>query len=226
MVHKSLAPDITKQLIQVCRQEKTTIQGVLCAAILLAIKEQIITSESLNINLACHSYVDLRRRLFPQVSQENLGLLASFLASFHRLNSATKLWDLARDVTNQNRTGLQKSDFFKPTKIYGKIIKHYLANADKNFVSAAVTNIGRVNITQEYGCFQLEEISFIPANSVFPSVFTAAVTTYNHKMKINFTFSKPSISQAKAESMANYVISLLKTVATAKRELLVNAPVK
>ncbi len=184
-------------------------QGALCAAMLLAILDKIKTSDTKKINLVCNSYVDLRRRVVPQIENDNLSFMASFLTTFYRVNAQILFWDLAREIYQQNYQGLKHGDIFKPIKSVKKIIEYFLTNCDKVGMSAGVTNVGRITIPEDYGLFKLESINFAAANAVFPGFLLAAVTTYQKTMFLNFTFSQPAISQQQAENMTDYSINLL-----------------
>ena len=217
-IYKCLPPNITKKLIHICSQEKSSVQGALCAAMLLAVVDRNKKSQIDKVNLICNSYADLRRRMTPQVEQENLAVMASFLMTFHKVDRQTSFWHLARDVYRQNKKGLSRGDVFKPAKSMRKIIEYYLTNCDRVPVSVGVTNVGKVEIPQNYDLFKLESINFVAGNPIFPGSLLAAVTTYQQKMHFNFTFSKPSISQQQAESMVNYSMNLLAKICQSTEE--------
>jgi NRPS condensation-like uncharacterized protein len=209
MAHRKLDEELTRQLVTICRKEKTTVQGALCAALLLTAARKIRAENRTDVRVSCRSYVDLRRRLKPSVSQENMGILASSLTSFHTIQTNTSFWELARDVRKQLETGLERGDVFRPVPMYRKIAESYLARSHKVAVTVAITNVGRVSIPSVYSPFTLEEISFIPAQAAFGGVLAAAVTTFEGKMILNFMFSEPSISRDTMENLANSLVSCL-----------------
>lgn len=222
MIHRQLDEKLTQKLVELCRQEKTTVQGALCAAMLLATARKITADQKTDVCfLSCESYVDLRRRLKPVVSDKNMGVLASFLTSFHTirahttvtayhtLQAHTSLWGLARDVTQQMKAGFERGDMFSAVLMFKKIIESVLAQPNEVPLTVALTNVGRVNIPQNYGLFQLEEISYYPAQAAIGGVFTAAVATFEGKMTLNFIFSEPSISRDTIETLVNSVVSCI-----------------
>lgn len=209
MNHKILEIKLTQKLIELCRQEKTTVQGALCAAMLLIVANKIRGEKTKNINILCNSYVDLRRRLEPPISNENMGILASAITSLHKIKPQTSFWDLARDVTKDIGLGLKRKDIFKPLMLLRKIFENYINNPDKFQAAVHVTNIGKVNIPDVYGNLKLEEISFVASNAIFGRSFTVAATTFDGKMILNFVASKPSISQHTIEMFADSVINCL-----------------
>lgn len=216
MTHRFLDKEVTQKLVKLCHQENTTVHGALCAAILITVADRIRAGKIRKINTSCRSFVDLRRRLEPVVPNENMGTFASFLTSFHTLTPQLLFWDLARDVTQQIKFGLKKKEFFKSLRMVRKIIEYYLDHPDDASLTISVTNLGRLNIPEVYGDFELEEINFVPSNVIFGKVFTAAVSTFKDKMTLNFLVSKPSISQETMEIIANGVINCLVDVCEEK----------
>ncbi|MDY6805469.1 MAG: condensation domain-containing protein [Cyanobacteriota bacterium] len=205
IVCRQLDADFTQKLINLCRQENTTVQGALGAAMMLAVAKKIKSGQKTRV--FCRTYVDLRKRLKPAISDENLGILVSSLTSFHSTNSS--FWELARDLRQQLEVGLNRSDVFSPVLIIRKIVELALNQSDRAVVTVAITNIGQVNIPRVYGQFELSEISFVPSVTAFGGIFTAAVTTFDGKMFLNFPFSKPALSNKTMETLADSALSYL-----------------
>ncbi len=97
-----------------------------------------------------------------------------------------------------------------------KIMESYIENPHGSQLTIAVTNIGRVNISDVYGDLEVEEISFVASNAIFSRVLTVSAATFDEKMFLNFTASKPSISQDTIETLANSVINCLAEVCQKK----------
>lgn len=215
MTHKYLEKELTKKLVELCRQENTTVQGALCAAMLLAVTNKIRMGSPRKINAYCDSYIDLRRRLEPPIGNEDMGIITSLITSLHQIKPQMSFWDLSRDVSKKIEFSLNRKDIFKPVMIFKKIIEYYIENPDKTPLTVSVTNVGRVNIPAFYGNLEIEEISFVPSNTIFSKVFTVAVATFQEKMLLNFIASKPSVSQDTIEMLANSVIDCLEEVCQA-----------
>ncbi|MEG4288059.1 condensation domain-containing protein [Microcoleus sp. C2C3] len=209
MSHRFLEKELTQKLIELCRQEKTTVQGALCAAMLLTVANKISREKPRSIKVSCRSYVDLRRRLEPPIKQKNMGFFASFLTSFHQIKPQMSFWDLSRDITKNIELGLKRKDFFKPLMMLRKILEYYIDNPDELLLTISVTNIGRVNISEVYGDLEIEEISFLLSNAIFGKMFAVATATFQEKMLLNFIASKPSLSQETIEMLATGVINCL-----------------
>ncbi len=209
MSHRFLEKELTQKLIELCRQEKTTVQGALCAAMLLTVANKISREKQRSIKVSCRSFVDLRRRLEPPIKHKNMGFFASFLTSFHQIKTRMSFWDLSRDITNNIELGVKRKDFFKPLMMFRKMVEYYIDHPDESQLTIAVTNIGRINISDVYGDLELEEISFVLSNAILGKMFAVATATFKEKMLLNFIASKPSLSQETIEMLATGVINCL-----------------
>jgi NRPS condensation-like uncharacterized protein len=209
LVRKKIDEHLLQLLINLCRQQKTTVQGALGAAMLFVAGSRITAGKVKNVPVNCRSALDLRTRLKPPVGDENMAPLVSFLMSFHTLQPQTSFWELARDIKKQLDVGLKSNDIFCPALIFRKIVDSLFARPNQVPVTVSITNIGRINIPKFYGSFELEEISFVPSQSAFGGVFAVAVSTFTEQMILNFMFSKPSISQETMELLGNDVLACI-----------------
>jgi len=209
MIHRHLDEELTKRVVNCCRQEKTTVQAALCVAMMWAVAKQITAGKRVNVRLSCQSFVNLRQRLQPIIDNENLGMLASFIISFHTLETNMSFWGLARDIRQQVEAGLEGSAIFSLMLILRNIFEFLLAHPNEIPTSVALSNIGRVNIPQVYGLFKIEEISFTTAAAVSGGALIATILTFAEKMFLNFTFSEPSISQRTMEQLVNSTVTYL-----------------
>ncbi|MDY6898685.1 MAG: alcohol acetyltransferase, partial [Cyanobacteriota bacterium] len=216
MVHRKLDSKLTERLVEVCRQQKTTVQAALGAAMLFAVAEKT-KNQGKNNYFSFRSSINLRQRLQPPISNDNLGAIASAILSFHDLKSNNNFWDLARDIKLKLEKNLARGNAFKQLLIFKSILKYFLKNPYQSTVSAALTNIGRINIPHNYGQFELEEISFVTGQAAFGGVFAAAVSTFREKMLLNFMFSQPSMSRGTVETLASDMISIIHDVCNQKK---------
>ncbi|MEO1430538.1 MAG: condensation domain-containing protein [Cyanobacteria bacterium J06633_8] len=212
MVHRKLDSELTRRLVEVCRQNQTTVQAALGAAMLFAVAKNNKFSQTKNNYFSFRSSVNLRGRLQSKISNEHLAAMASAVVSFHAFQVNDNFWDLARDIKHKLEKGLTRGDGFRQLLMFKTIMKSFLKKPYQSAVSAALTNIGRVKIPHNYGQFELEEISFVPAQSAFGGIFAAAVSTFRDKMLLNFMFSQPSISTKTIENLADDMICIISDV--------------
>lgn len=206
MIHRQLGEELTKQFVSLCKQEKTTVQGALCAAMMFAVVRRITAGERRDVYVACQSSIDLRRRLETIISDEQIALIASSVWGFHTIKTSTSFWELARDVKQQMEAGMKRRDIFNAVLMSKVLIEYYFAHSHEVAATVSVSNIGKVNIPKIYGQFELEEISFIVSNCLFAGVFAMNAATFEGKMFINFPFTEPSTSRATIETLVNSVV--------------------
>ena len=216
MVHRKLDLELTAGLVDVCRQQKTTVQAALGAAMLFAVAKKTNLPQRKKNYFSFRSSVNLRPLLQPQISNENLAAIASAILTFHNFQGNSNVWDLARDIKKKLEIGLARGNAFRQILIFKTIMTSFLKNPYQSAVSAALTNIGRINIPHNYGQLELEEISFVPAQSAFGGIFGAAVSTFRGKMLLNFMFSQPSISRETVETLADDMISIINNICSKK----------
>ena len=208
IVHRKLNEAQTTKLLNVCRKNKTTVHAALCAAMLFAAGKKITAGKKTNVNLSCWSSINLRNRLKPKVSDEHLGVLVSGDISCHNLRTNTSFWDLARNRKQQMEASIEGDQVFCSALLIELLTDFLLTYPRQMFATVGVTNVGRVNIPSDYGVFELEEISFVPALGAFGGLCVAAVT-FEEKMVLNFMFSEPAISQETAEILADHVLACI-----------------
>ncbi|HXQ40183.1 MAG TPA: hypothetical protein VN821_02880 [Candidatus Udaeobacter sp.] len=106
----ALAPDASGQLRSACRRERTTVQGALGAAQLLATRD-ILGHRAPSALLLAHA-LDMRPYLEPAVPGEYLGLYSSMLSASYELDAESSFWDLARQVGNGLRRQIARGEAY------------------------------------------------------------------------------------------------------------------
>lgn len=209
MIHRQLDEELTKQFVSLCKQEKTTVQGALCAAMMFAVVRKITVGERRDVYVACQSYVDLRRRLETTISDEQIALISSSVWGFHTIKTSTSFWELARDMKQQMEAGMKRKDIFNAVLMSKKLTEYCFTHSHEVAATVSISNLGKVNIPKVYGQFELEEISFTVSNFLFVGTFAMDAVTFEGKMFINFPFAEPSISRATTETLVNSVVSCI-----------------
>ena len=211
IVHRVLPASFINQLIKRCREEKTTVQGAIMSAMLLAVAQKIFQQENLaTACLNCHSYVDLRKYLQPQVNKEHLAMLVSMVRSFHTINFQTSFWDLAREARQTITTKLKGNDIFTTLLISRKLAEKLLEADQLVPATISVSNVGQVSLDPKK-LPHLEEISFAVGQSAYGGMLLVSAATFSSQLVLNLVFSEPSISQQTAETVMDDSINYLQT---------------
>jgi 2C-methyl-D-erythritol 2,4-cyclodiphosphate synthase len=210
LIHRQLNTKLTQKIIKICKQKKITVQGAICAAMMLALANYLKKEEvDKEFYFNCRSSVDMRKRVNPHVKPENIAMLVSALTSFHFIKNNVDFWDLAKEVTTQIKARLKTSEIYNVILTYRQGTEYVLTHSDQVFFSVFVSNVGQVKIPSNYNKLELEEISYALSLKAMGSVFAVSVSTFQQKMTLNFIYSQPIISQSTINALVNSTMSIL-----------------
>ncbi|MDT9178364.1 MAG: condensation domain-containing protein [Limnospira sp. PMC 1291.21] len=205
LIQRHLSATVTKNLISQCKEKGATVHGAISSGMMLGLADHIRIQEE-DFHFSCRSSVNMRKRVVPPVSNEDICMLVSALTSFHIVDNQTSFWDLTQQVTAQIKTRLNTTEVYNVIKDYRKGIESTLENTQQTSFSIFVTNIGNVEISADYGQVQLEEISYVLSTNIMGSVFAVAVSTFQGKITLNFLYSEPLVSQQTIEQLVEDTI--------------------
>lgn len=203
---------MTEKIVNNCRQNETTVNGAICAAMLMAVTDHIRNIRNqkyLKITASCRIGADVRKLVNPKIEPEQLGFIVSSLISLHRISYNHDFWDLAKEVTQQVKQKIASREILFNLLVLAENFNSIVNSPDKLVNTVDVTNVGKVQIRDNYGKFQLEEINFIASNRMISRSMMVAVTTFKQQMVLNFATSEPSVSQLTRETLANNVVKYL-----------------
>jgi NRPS condensation-like uncharacterized protein len=212
IIHRQFNQDLTQKFVNRCRQENTTVHSALCTLMMFITAGKIIRNNKKNLCVNCLSYIDLRRRLSPAISEENLSVLATSMMGFHTIKINTSFWELAREVKQKLEAGINQGDMFNMVLIAKQLIDFCFIFPHEVAATVSVSNIGQVQIPKTYGELELEEISFASSHALYAGVFIIHASTFQGKMLLNFVFSQPAISRHKMEDLVNKFMSFIDDV--------------
>jgi NRPS condensation-like uncharacterized protein len=209
IIHRQLNQESTQQFIQQCRQENTTVQSALCTALMLTVSKQLTKSHEDNIRVSCLSYLDLRRHLQPEISQENMTVLAASLMGFYRITNNICFWELARKVKQTLNKKINQGEIFQMILIAKQLINFSLLFPNQVSATVSISNVGKINIPHSYGQLELEEISFVGSHALYAGMFIVHAATFQEKMTLNFVFSQPSLHRETMEKIVDNCINYI-----------------
>lgn len=202
ILHWCLSPDETAMLVSRCPEKQSSVQSAICAAFLLSIAKEMNSPEETVHK--CVSPCNVRNYLVPVIG-EDFGLYISGLFTSHTLKPETSFWGLAQEVKHQI------NDLIMPDKIFQYIrpTKAFLSTQpDPQMVyqqmtqkgDLCVTNLGRLNIPQQFGSLYLEAI-YGPIVQSSENIKIVGVATLGCKMSFTFTFSESVLPRSQAEKI-------------------------
>ena len=214
IIHRQLSEESTQQFIQQCRQEKTTVQSALCAALMLTVSKQLTKSHEDNIRVSCLSYLDLRRRLQPEISEENMTVLAASIMGFYRITNNISFWELARKAKHTLNKKISQGEIVQMIFLAKQLINFSLLFPNQVSATVSVSNVGKVNIPHSYGELELEEISFVGSHALYAGMFIVHAATFQEKMTLNFVFSQPALNRPTMEKLVDNCIDYIMNISS------------
>jgi NRPS condensation-like uncharacterized protein len=209
IIHRQLDPELTQQFVNRCHQENTTVNSALCAAMMFTVARKITKVNRKDVRVNCLSYLDLRRHLELEINDEQMAILASSIMEFYIIKPNTSFWELARQVKQKLEARTKQGDIFNMMLIAKQLINFCFLQPKEVAATVSVSNVGKVNIPEVYGAFELEEISFAGSHSLYAGMFITHASTFQEKMLLNFVFSEPSISKNMMEDLINNFMSCI-----------------
>ena len=204
----------TTKLVARCREEKTSVNGALCAAFLLAIAAEIKSPNE--IILKCCTPVNVRKYLTINVG-ENMGEYITRPFTAHRLSQKTDFfWDLAREVK------YKLDRLVADGKLFDDILQtRALLSSDFNKggetsdaarvtggIDIVISNLGNLSIKQQFGKIQLQELYFMAtAQKTLPLLI--AVATLKDKMCLICRYQESLVPAANAYNIKNTAMEQL-----------------
>jgi hypothetical protein len=202
-VRRRLDEEHVRRLRRRCEEDGASPHGVLCAALLFAVARRLPPGPG-GIPLTCRSSVSLRQKLSRPVGRKDLGLLASFLISYHCIRPETTVRDVAGEVLEQLWEGYRNRDMFRG--LGGNLRNTEAALQGGIPVTAFVTNLDEPRIDVDHGPFRIEEILGLPGGAAFPGVLGLASVTVNGRLGLGFFYSRPALGDDTVEAVADDVV--------------------
>lgn len=216
----SLSQQTTTALLTVCREQGTTIHGVLGAALLFALNNEFdkVRSRYLGLN----SLIDLRSVLKGDLSEEDLGLYMATLTTVHGLGKKPDFWALAKDIPGELKEIISSGDanlinsihtemsLFKSDRKGAEKMQKLVALAPP---SSMLTNIGRVDPVDLGPDVRICSLAFsMPPAAQHP--FCATVNSYDSKMYINLSYDQCKFDDDQPRRVAKNMLDQLQQVAS------------
>ena len=211
--------DLTLQLKSRCREERTTVHGALCAAMLLVCMRQLSSPES--VVMSCGSSVNLRGSCLPLVERDHLGCFVSAVTTSHQISIDANFWELARECqTTIHQLIDDKFPHYQVSNpdLISKYQPSFLAQlAEHNMgrtTTAHISNLGQFDFTKSSESVRLESFYFATGQNLVGTCFWLGAVTIDQRLFCTFAYVDPLISPNTAKSLVNSTIAILTNVSS------------
>ncbi|GAP94275.1 condensation domain-containing protein [Leptolyngbya sp. NIES-2104] len=179
-----LSTNLTQQLIQRSRAEQTTVHGAISAAFLLALAPQVGNP------IRCLHPVNVRSHLSLPMS-DGVGLYFCFCVTSHSLQAGSEFWEIARSVKSQLSQIDIAQQLTEERQLRQPMISHltdaaaFMADMQSQYPShLTVTNLGRVDIAQQYGNIRIAALYAPVAMPGVDEGLTLGVATLGNRLAL------------------------------------------
>jgi hypothetical protein len=209
---RTLERDATETLKAQARAHRTTVHGVVAAAIFTAIHRHFGLRE-----MSCLSSVDLRRLCKPRVPPEVYGCYVDLLRTRHRIDAP--FWTIARDVANKLLTALARdhasaSVLKRPT--WRMILTETLPLLTNRLRAdgLVLTTSGEVELGRRYGDFTLEDMTGMVSQEVMGAGFFGIAIERGGALEFMLCYAPHCLAPADAEAVADLTAAVLSHLPT------------
>ncbi|MRH86149.1 hypothetical protein GFY24_01495 [Nocardia sp. SYP-A9097] len=221
-VRRQLSRDQVDLLTAACRERSVTVQGVLLAALAVALGADLDAAAGACLTIG--SAVDIREQLVPRVDPDALGFYAATLPIAVKCGPGVDFWTIAGDAAVRLRARLDRRThltMFAATRMLtprgrGRAAR-MIELVDRNGpINTFVTNIGRVDLPERVGTWTLSEAEFSGGLSCTGRL-AVSVTTHGGAMCLNFMYVGGLLSAERVERIAGRTVAALLANSAASR---------
>jgi len=204
-------------LLDMCKRERTTVQGAVCAAQLIAIREEFPQDGC--VPLAVYSAVNLRPYLTRNVVRREFGLHIALVPTLHAIDRQISMWELARQVKSQLDRHLRQGRahllwrFFPPKALLAPNRKGALSVEKlcrSSFSGSVVTNLGRIEeAVSSGGATGLTSLGLAMAAGRYEPLCTG-VSSMGRTLIANCTYNLNLVDQGYADRITGRIVAFLR----------------
>ena len=216
MLPRMLSQENTKILIEKCRQEKTTVHGAICAALLFAAAKSLSIDKQINFSYG--SPINLRKYCAPQITNQNLGCFISALGFNQLVEYNTIFWDLARECKSKVHKSLNNGvhinvlqqaklrNFDRDMMVKSILSKENTMGRNNIF---SISNRGKFKFRNQGDKLKIKELYFATGQHIGGDCFWLGILTLNQQLFCNFAYAEPVISYKTAQLFADDSITVI-----------------
>jgi NRPS condensation-like uncharacterized protein len=210
----SLSIAETTALVSACKEAAITVHHMICAAFLLAIRHTQDRDWAEAIPLKCLSPIDIRR--FLPALAENVGAYFTYHLVIDQVDSDSSLWELARSIKTQLDQKINPEQIFADLPDSETFMSTQPSPTDVIAATEAaihhdlnVSNLGRLEIAQQYGEIQLTSVYAPSAICHIENALFVGVATLGDRMFFNLVYSESDFSAAQIKQLQQTAMQFL-----------------
>jgi Condensation domain len=205
----SLSELQTTTIIDRCRNAETSVHTAICAAFLLSLSEL----QDANKAPKCLTPIDIRRMIGVA---DDFGYYFTAVVTNHSITPNLSIWDLARSVSSQLDQKMAPSSIFASLPELEAFLSTSPSHAEVvsmldlvNDHDILISNLGRVDIPEEYGELKLTGIYGPSLMSHMEKELVVGVMTFADRMTLCLTYDEIYFSHSEVDRLQEKAMDLL-----------------
>lgn len=204
------SPPQLQAMLARAKAEQTTLHGLIGAAQLLAIRQQIDGNGEKLLGLT--SPADLRPSLEPAMDTHTPGFYVTLLAPSFMVGGPEDFWPLAREISARNRRDYLRGDghhlyhFYPPAESFAPTAEGqaaFDAMMLRGHQSSVLSNVGGIPAFSGLRAdIQVERLSFCLSPAPKQPIFTS-VTSYADRLTLNISYDSARLPEHLARQIAH-----------------------
>ncbi len=205
----------TAALRQLAHDNKTSVQGVVGGALNVALDRMVQPADD-DVIVLSHT-IDLRPHLREPLPVTNLGAFPGTIFSRHKAVGKLPPWELAREVTTQVATSMDRGDQLVMAFLAEQFIDQYVTN-DRPVTPLTLANLGALELSTPGSTLRPRMIRGGAGThaTTFPNLFCQAVTVRGI-LGITLVYVAPCLTEESARQYAASVLDYLASLAGTPR---------
>jgi len=204
----ALSPEATRALVRRCRRLRLTLNSVLCAAMLVAVKRALHGGETRSL-LRNFVFADLRPYLASPPAPGDLGTCFGMLRHTLEIRDDTGIWDCAHLVNRAVYKSGRRGEKFAAVALSYGMMKMILGMRNDRMGNTAVSYTGVATLPESYGTLAIEELHAFVSNFVLGPEYTAQVRMFSGRLWWDIVYLDSDMNRARAVELAEGIVDLL-----------------
>lgn len=214
-----LSEEQTQQIIRTARNQKCSVQGLICAAMTYALNNYGIKHQRLDEATFCFTPGDTRSYLNKNISTKELGNFTSPIFHPFIVGQLPAFTTLAREITQQIKISINTDGFSNGARGFATYYNENLTSAEvlrttkiRDF-AGSVSNVGVLPVQDHYQHFKLHKVRAGSASGLMSgrgNLFWLGVETLYGKMQLEFLRTHPIEEKDYMPQFAKEVMDILK----------------
>ena len=208
IVTRHFDQESTERLTAAAQREKTHLNSVIAAAIMLS-THRIIYDQALS-SMQTIMFADMRRHARPRVSPDTLGCYISMLRNTISIQKDDTVWNLARRLTAAMFRSGRRGEPFLAAQLSKRMTQMMLKKNDRRMANTALSFAGMLDMPESVGSIRVQEVhAFITANHLAPEI-SAYGHVFQGRLSLDMMYIIADMDDSMGNAVADEVVRILK----------------